>query len=323
MRNWCVVLIDNELLLQEVVEKIVTEDRVARRIVRQTTVDQTARTAKKKAEDAEQAVIDADIPTDDFVPPLDPTGAVVEVNAHQLIVAWNIPPTTDYVAKTRVRRTKVSDSTTATKITNSAAITLGNLENTAYTLELQHEDRWGHTSNWTNIGNYTPGKTVAEQIDLDAATIAGSLGWTNLDPLSDPNELGDDVVVARAIATHDAAAFNLWASNAMIQSAKIASLTADSITTGTLTATVGVDTGGIINVKGSGQLRVQTGSPAVTRTLLDSNGLGLLETATFAESPDNNKASKLTNLGNTAFTALNPVDQGSGGLQRYVSDGSR
>lgn len=315
MRNWWTVLIDNELLLQDVVERIVTEDAVARRIVRQTTVDQTARAAKKKADDAEQAIADADIPTDDFVPPANPTGAVVEVNAHQLIIAWDIPPSTDFVAKTRVRRTKISTSVVVTKSTTTSAITLGALENTAYTIELQHEDRWGHTSSWVNIGNYTPDKTVAEYVDLAAATIAGSLGWTNISTLTDSSKLGTGVITAVSMASQNAAAINLWVQNAAIQSAKIASLTADSITTGTLTATIGVDTGGIINILGSGMLRVRTGATPITRTQVDANGLGLLDTASFAESPDNNKASKLTNLGTTAWSAVNFVDQGSGGYR--------
>ena len=62
------------------------------------------------------------------------------------------------------------------------------------------------------------------------------------------NAIAADAVLARSIASQDSASFNLWAQNAMIQSAKIAALTVDKLMAGTFTA-------GDIILAGGGRLR--------------------------------------------------------------------
>ena len=54
--------------------------------------------------------------------------------------------------------------------------------------------------------------------------LQGEMPNRNIATLEDATKLGDGVVLARAMAAQDAAAFNLWAENAMIRNAKIADL---------------------------------------------------------------------------------------------------
>ncbi|MGF1472223.1 MAG: hypothetical protein ACFB50_10845 [Rubrobacteraceae bacterium] len=81
---------------------------------------------------------------------------------------------------------------------------------------------------------------VLEALDLGEMAlldrINGELPNQNLATLEDATKLGDGIVFASAMAVQDAAAFNLWASNAMIESAIIADLAVDKLQAGTFTA---------------------------------------------------------------------------------------
>lgn len=88
--------------------------------------------------------------------------------------------------------------------------------------------------------------------------LQGQLPETNLATLKDATKLGNGVVLARSMAAQDAAAFNLWAQNAMIRSAKVDTMVVDKLGAGTFTAGNivlaggGALRGGSITVDGSG-----------------------------------------------------------------------
>jgi hypothetical protein len=168
------------------------------------------------------------------------------VRSHALVVGWDPPDPTDYVSYTVVSVENPPGTPVVVENVSGSGVTVTGLTpGTAYTISLKHVDRWAHESTVTTIGGtHTPTVTVADAIDFDAAAIAGSLGWTSIDQITDPNVMGDDVIVARAMAVQDAAALNLWVDDASIVSAKIANLTAGKITTGTLQAGVSITAGG-------------------------------------------------------------------------------
>lgn len=125
---------------------------------------------------------------------------------------------------------------------------------------------------------------IAErEIDLAKAAILGNLKGLlpneNLAAIEDATRLGTGVVLAQAMAVQDAAAFRLWASEAMIESAYVKEIVADKIRAGILQAAISISSGGSISAGGAS---------------LDQDGLELLETASELSAPSTDRASKIT-----------------------------
>lgn len=59
------------------------------------------------------------------------------------------------------------------------------------------------------------------QYDLGLARqrVVGSLGWDNLEPLRDPDKIGDEVITARAMEAQNFAALDAWIVRGAIQDA--------------------------------------------------------------------------------------------------------
>lgn len=125
--------------------------------------------------------------------------------------------------------------------------------------------------------------------DFDLAELSllgrlqGLLPNANLATIADATKLGDDVVLARAMAVQDAAAFNLWASTAMIGTAYVKDLAADKIRSGIIQAGVAIVAGG---------------------AQIDDTGLDLLEYAGGFTAPSSDVASKVTPRGASPWAAL-------------------
>lgn len=228
------------------------------------------------------------IPIDDDEPPAPPENVtVIAVPVHELDVSWDAPVAGDHVVSSVLEVTPLGSSAFEVAGERLSGYVNDLEAGIEHTIRVKFVDRWGHESAWSAPELGTPLLTAAEYIDFAEAEIAGALGWANLDPLTDPDMLGDDVVIARAIATHDAAAFNLWATNAMIESAHIVEVVADKISTGTLTAAD-------INLSASG--RILAGA-----TTFDGDGVELPLEPSFT-APSVNVDHKITGTGE--FAAL-------------------
>lgn len=199
----------------------------------------------RQALEAKRILDDANLVPDDGIPPGVPVNVRTEALRRGVRVTWNAPPEEEYVEKTRVKVTNAV-STGRVLLQEAAAgtsATVVDLPTEEHLVEVQHVDQWGLTSPWSAFVTVTPLKSVADLIDLAAAEIAGKLGWTNIAALTDPANLGDKVITSRAMATQNFAALSAWIEGAAIKDALIGDLKADKITTGSLTAELGITTG--------------------------------------------------------------------------------
>jgi hypothetical protein len=199
----------------------------------------------RQALEAKRILDDANLVPDDGIPPGVPVNVRTEALRRGVRVTWNAPPEEEYVEKTRVKVTNAV-STGRVLLQEAAAgtsATVVDLPTEEHLVEVQHVDQWGLTSPWSAFVTVTPLKSVADLIDLAAAEIAGKLGWTNIAALTDPANLGDKVITSRAMATQNFAALSAWIEGAAIKDALIGDLKADKITTGNLTAEIGITTG--------------------------------------------------------------------------------
>lgn len=264
------------------------------------------------------ARIDAEIPTDDGVPPAAPTGVTVEPGMRQLVVSWNEPPSTDWVDQTRIITSRDSNAAIVrTQWIKGRSVTVPELDSyrangttrESYVVKVVHFDRFGRQSAITSIGPTLPLLSASEEVDLAKLAILGRLQGelpnSNLATLEDAILLGNGVVQARSMTSMDAAAINLWVQNAAIQSAKIADLKADKITAGILSVAVELNSAGRIKIKGSGFLDVVTGSSETRQMMIDAGGLSLGVSDVPREASGTNRASKVTPLGADVFTSLN------------------
>lgn len=233
------------------------------------------RELQERLESNEQATLDAanflgrpdgEVPVDDGTAPVAPTAVAATPFYHQMDLSWSEPPSADHVLKSFVR-IREGGLLANEKIVEGGRIAsvIKDLPATSHTFEVQLEDRWGMRSGWSTALTKTPLLTAAESIDIGALAmlgrIQGLLPNTNLAKIEDATKLGSGIVLAKAMAVQDAAAFNLWAQNAMIQSAKISSLSVDKLVAGTFTA-------GNIILAGGGQIRGGG-------TWMDSSGIRL------------------------------------------------
>lgn len=93
-----------------------------------------------------------------------------------------------------------------------------------------------------------PDLLVNYDIDLARQTVLGELGYANIEQMTDATKLGNNVVTARAMAVHDAAAINLWVQDAAIESAKIKDLIANKIAAGDVQVKLNITVGGGIDL---------------------------------------------------------------------------
>lgn len=241
------------------------------------------RALEERLEANEQATLDAAnflgrpdgaVPVDNGLSPANPAAVVGTPFYHQMDLSWAEPPSEDHVLKSYVRIREGG------LVANELIVEGGRIEAvakdlpaTSHTFEVQVENRWGRRSGWSPAITKTPLLTAAESIHLGELAmlgrIQGQLPNTNLATLEDATKLGTDVVLASAIAVQDAAAFNLWASNAMIKSAKIGDLTVDKLLAGTFTA-------GAIILAGLGKLKAG-------QITLDSGGITIPPADSFTD----------------------------------------
>lgn len=224
---------------------------------------------ERRLQEAEQATSDTanalgypsgEVPVMGDFPPAPPANIVISPFYHQFDVTWDEPLWEYHVTRAFIR-VKLASNTAQQKTVEAQPFGgyVADLPVAAHTVEASFEDRWGRRSGWSPAVTATPLLTVAESIDFTKAEIAGSLGWDNLDPLTDPANLGNDVVLARAMATQNLAATRLWAGVGAFESAMIGSLAVDKLLAGTFTA-------GQINIAGGGSMKAGT-------TVLNADGI--------------------------------------------------
>lgn len=206
---------------------------------------------------------------DDGLPPNAPQNVAITPIIKGLAISWNAPGGAERVKRARVRLTPQAPAGTPevyeTSTTQGYTIT-GLQGGRQYKVEAMLVDAFGDESGWSAPSYATALVTAAEYINAAEVEIAGKFGWTNLENLTDPDNLGDDVVVGRAIATHTAAMFQLWASTAMIGSAYIDSLVADKIVGGTI-STTDIFVASKLDISAGGKLQAGPG------TKVDDGGL--------------------------------------------------
>lgn len=238
---------------------------------------------ERRLQEAEQAALDAsnylgypsgEVPVMGDEPPSPPENVIASPFFHQLDVSWSDPLEEDHVIRAFVRVRLAGDPLRERTVeTPRYGGFVANLPAEPHTVEAAFEDRWGRVSEWSAPVEATPSLTVAESIDFTKAQIAGALGWDNLEPLTDPRNLGDDVVLARAMATQNLAATRLWAQVGAFESAMIKNLAVDKLMAGTFTA-------GQIMLAGSGALRAG-------RVKFDERGITMPTLIGFNPAPEN------------------------------------
>lgn len=264
---------------------------VAEAAVRKTTIDQTAETALAHALAPDGVVGNYDVkPTiDDDLPPGTPANVAIEPLAHGLGVSWDAPLSS---WRAKYAELRVTPPTGPAFVLRSSTL-LGHalfdlLAEEAYLIEARFVDAFTEAGDWSVPAPGIPNRSVAEQIDFSFANVFGELGYENISELNDPAKVGDAVIQARSFAAQNAAAFNLWAENAMIQSAKIADLSADKIETGTLEAAT-------VYLSATGSLQ------AGPHTKLDSGGVELGLASSY-DTPSEEASYKIAGEGD--FSAL-------------------
>lgn len=230
---------------------------------------------------------------DDGTAPLAPENVqVTAVPFRELDVTWDPPPAEDFVDKSVLEVTPDGSFTFTIEGTPFNAFADKLEGGVPHEVRVMFVDRWGRGSDWSDTFIETPMRNVGEQIDLAAAEIAGALGWANLEPLTDPEKMGDDVVTARAMATQNFAGLNAWIENGAIQNALIGSLTVDKIISGQITTAE-------IEITLSGKL-------IAGQTVLNASGLGLPPTSLLSQIPSASQT--ISNTG-TKFSSFHFFDE--------------
>jgi hypothetical protein len=233
-------------------EDIAKDRSVAEAAQRKTTIDVTATNALGHATAPnnvyEQGMGDPRI--DDGEAPDAPQNVVVTPRIHGLGVSWDPAPSSHRVKLATIRVTpEGSTSFEVQASTLVAHLVIGLDAGIAHDVEVKFTDAFNDDSFYSAAVEGTPLRTVAEEIDLAELSILGRIQGLlpneNLATIEDATKFGQGVVLGEALAVQDAATFRLWASEAMIESAMIADLSADKITTGTLdAATITIAEGG-------------------------------------------------------------------------------
>lgn len=191
---------------------------------------------RQEAKLANKRIDDLPLPENDEVAPLTPRNVRVEPLRRALRVTWDAPAEEEYVERTRVRvtNTMTTGGVLVQEDGAGTSTTVVDLPLEEHLVEVQHVDVFGLESPWSAWVSGTPLRAVADEIDLARAEILGKLGWDNLDALTDPANLGNDVVTSRAMATQNFAALSAWIEKAAIEDALIKNVKADTIDAGKL-----------------------------------------------------------------------------------------
>ena len=273
--------------LDERIRKVATEYETAMRGQTKTRVRQIALEAKAR--------VDSELPPNDGIAPAAPTGLAVTPQRRGAYATWDTPPAVENVARATVRvKLQSTGAVVQTTTTTATNIRISDLNpDVVYTVEVRYIDRWELIGAWTAPATVTPQRSVADEVNLSGQAILtvinGLLPNGNLATIKDATKLGDQLVVARAMAVQDAAALNLWVANAAIQSAKIASVQADKIDTGILFAAVSISSTGKISAAGA---------------TMDSGGISLAEVASQNSPPNVGPGSKISNAGVNKWVGL-------------------
>lgn len=253
---------------------------------------QTKTRTRQIAVDAKGRLDAAGIVPNDGVAPAPPTGVTVEAIRRGVRVRWSAPPEDDHVALTLIRLTNVATGAVTIERSRTRSHTFTSLSVTEHTVEVGHEDMWGLFSGYGAPVSVTPLLSVADEVDLAGLAMLGRLKGllpnANLATIQDATRLGSGVVLAQAMAVQDAAAINLWVANAAIGSAKIASVVADKISAGILTADIAISTGGRVSAAGA---------------TMDDSGISLTSTSSSASFASQDTGSKIT-AGSPPWAAL-------------------
>lgn len=199
-------LAELEKFVKQTVKAEVESDVTARAIVNKTRVPYTARQARAEAQQAKEAIEGADLVTDDGIPPQTPTGVEVEPIFRGLHVWWSGSPDADYVQKTIVSVTKVSNSLSRnyTVAAPGVQIDVLDLDLTEYRITVTHRDRWGRLSTPSAAITATPRPSVADEIaaelEISAERITGILPSAQLSRITDPAKFAEAVVRSSALA---------------------------------------------------------------------------------------------------------------------------
>lgn len=251
--------------LDSLFEEIATSRKVAGAAIKKTTLDIVASQALTHALSSNGIVgsYASNPRIDDGEPPLAPSNVTVEALNHGLSISWDPPPSEERVKIARVKVTPAASGPILYDASTLINHQVSGLDPTkVHQVQVKFIDAFSAEGPYSAVISKTPLLSVAEEINLGLANILGELGYSNIEQLNDSTKLGDNVVTGRAMVVHDAVEFNLWAQNAMIQSAKIAEVVADKITTGTLLAAT-------ISLSSTG--KIQAGE----HTKLDSGGISL------------------------------------------------
>lgn len=288
--------------LTKLTEETATSRPVARALVKKSTIDLVAHQALLHAT-APNGVVTSygdNARADDGEPPGTPQNVEVVPLTHGLAVSWDMPPAEDRVKLAKIRVTPIPGSPVIYDSTTLIDTPVMNLDpELSYTVEVSFIDAYSAQGGWCAPITEQPNRLVAEEVDLEGLSLLerlqGLLPNANLATIEDATKLGSGVVTAQAMAVQDAVAINLWVQNAAIQSAKIAQLSADKITTGTLIAAD-------ILLSSTGTIK------AGDHTRLDAGGITLglhtsFDTSTAAQSY---KVSGEGGIGSLMFFAENP-----------------
>jgi hypothetical protein len=299
-----------------------SEDTVVRRDMaeagqRKTGIDVIANMAFMHSVASDGIVEDYTDIFDDDIPPQPAQNVTLTPLIGGLAVQWDAPPGPDRVKRAEVRVTPDGGVAETFPANTIRGHTLLGLEGgTLHAVEVMLTDAYALESGWTTAVEETPLMSAIDSIDFGAIEIAGALGWENLEPLTDPDMLGDDVVVGRAMAAHDAAMFNLWAGTAMIESAKVATMVVDKLVGGTLSTT---------DILVGSTLELATGGDLVAGDIsLNAEGIVMpLDTGSINSSASANRTYKIAAL--DEYSALSFFDNSptaKGVLIRSEADAS-
>lgn len=219
------------------------------------------------------------VPEDDEIPPVPPTGFMVAPGMRLLIVSWEEPPATDYVAQARVRTYRESSGELVlTQYVRGRSVTIPTLDpyepdgatREEYNVEVALIDMWGRVGEAATTGPHMPDLTAADAVDLQKLAqlqlLQGLLPNENLATIEDAILLGNGVVQARSMTSMDAAAINLWVQNAAIEAAKVKSMAVDKLVGGVISTTT-ISVASRLNLTGSGTINaadLEIGASGIT-----------------------------------------------------------
>ena len=128
-----------------------------------------------------------ELPINDGLAPAAPAAPIAAAVARGVRVTWDPPPAGEFVAKTEVLRTNVTDGTTQTLFTDSTFVNVtGITAGSSQTVQIRHIDAFDLVGDWSPVVPFVPLHTKAEELELSvpgSVVVGGSLeaGGVTLD----------------------------------------------------------------------------------------------------------------------------------------------